>query len=87
MPEFPAEPGRFEAALQKEKRAMTMEIEKLVSSAPDWTDQTWVQRMDMAASLLYSHGYITSRQRQTVTQRIERQFKSAIASGKIVLSQ
>lgn len=58
-------------------------IHKLISVAPDWTDQTWTQRIDDAASLLYLNGYITMSQRAKISQKIERQYKDAIANGEI----
>ena len=63
---------------------MVMQIEKLISPAPDWTDQTWAQRMDAAASLLFLHGYIPQGTRAAITKRIEGQFQKAIDSGQIV---
>lgn len=61
-----------------------MKIEKIVSIAPDWENQTWGQRIDQAASLLFLHGYITSRQRMAVTTKLDKQYREGIASGKIV---
>lgn len=63
---------------------MSMPIQKLISPAIDWTDQTWAQRLDAAASLLFLHGYISQGARAQVTKRIEGQFERAIASGDIV---
>lgn len=49
---------------------MTMDITKLITAAPDWTDQTWAARMDAAASLLFLHGYIPQSQREKITRKI-----------------
>lgn len=64
-----------------------MDIEKLVSPAPDWTSETWAARMDQAASLLFVHGYISPSARSKITQRIEKQFRDGLASGAIVRAQ
>lgn len=64
---------------------MTMPIQKLITPAPAWTDQTWAARIDAAASLLFLHGYIPQSQREKITIKIERQFSDAIAAGDIVL--
>lgn len=61
-----------------------MDITKLITAAPDWTDQTWAARMDAAASLLFLHGYIPQSQREKITRKIEKQFADAIAAGEIV---
>ncbi len=61
-----------------------MEIETIVAPAVDWTGQTWAQRIDAAASLLFLHGYIPQSQRVKITQRLERQFSEGIAAGRIV---
>ena len=63
---------------------MPMQIEKMIGPAPDWTEQTWAQRIDAAASLLFLHGYIPQRQREKITQKINYQFQIAIDAGKIV---
>ena len=63
---------------------MVMQIEKLISPAVDWTGQTWAQRLDAAASLLFLHGYIPQSTRTAITKRIENQFERAIAAGQIV---
>lgn len=63
---------------------MAMQIEKLIADAPDWTGQTWAQRMDAAASLLFLHGYIPQGIRSAITKRIEGQFQRAIDGGQIV---
>ena len=62
---------------------MVMQIEKLISPAVDWTDQTWAQRLDAAASLLFLHGYIPQGTRSAITRRIEGQFQKAIDAGTI----
>ncbi|GLV28150.1 hypothetical protein TomTYG75_06740 [Sphingobium sp. TomTYG75] len=62
---------------------MAMPIEKLIGPAIDWTDQTWAQRLDAAASLLFLHGYIPQSTRSAITRRIEGQFQKAIDSGQI----
>ena len=62
---------------------MVMRIEKLIAPAADWTGQTWAQRIDAAASLLFIHGYIPQGARSAITKRIEGQFARAIASGQI----
>lgn len=63
---------------------MVMQIQKLIAPAVDWTGQTWAQRMDAAASLLFLHGYIAQGARAAITKRIERQFETAIKDGLIV---
>lgn len=63
---------------------MTMQIQRLISQAPAWTDESWAARIDQSASLLFVHGYITQSQRTKITQRIEKQFADAIAAGEIV---
>lgn len=63
---------------------MAMQIERLIEPAEDWTGQTWAQRMDAAASLLFLHGYIPQSARSAITKRIEGQFQRAIDSGKII---
>lgn len=63
---------------------MVMQIEKLIGSAPDWTGETWAQRIDAAASLLFLHGYIPQGTRSAITRRIEGQFQKAIDAGVIV---
>lgn len=63
---------------------MSMSVLQLIKPAPDWTDETWTQRMDAAASLLFLHGYITQGQRTKITHKIETQFKAAIEAGIIV---
>jgi len=60
-----------------------MDIFRLIDAAPDWMDQTWVQRMDECASVLYLHGYINQSARTKITEKIEKQFKTAIAEGRI----
>lgn len=60
-----------------------MKIEKLIAPAADWTDQTWAQRLDAAASLLFLHGYIPQSTRSAITKRIEGQFQKAIDAGVI----
>lgn len=60
-----------------------MDIETLVGPAPDWNGGSWANRMDQAASLLFLHGYITQGQRTKITQKIERQFRDGIDSGRI----
>lgn len=62
---------------------MVMQIERLIEPAIDWTGQTWAQRMDAAASLLFLHGYIPQSTRSAITKRIEGQFQKAIDSGQI----
>lgn len=61
-----------------------MKIETLVSPAVDWVGGTWVERIDQAASLLFCHGYITQRQREKITLKIERQFENGLRDGRIV---
>jgi len=61
-----------------------MEIERLVETAAELPGQTWAQRVDYAASLLFLHGYITTAQRRKVTLKLEKQFAEGIASGRIV---
>lgn len=63
---------------------MVMQIEKLIAPAVDWANQTWAQRLDEAASLLFLHGYIPQSTRASITKRIEGQFQRAIDSGQIV---
>ncbi|MEJ7933464.1 hypothetical protein WG907_04230 [Sphingobium sp. AN558] len=63
---------------------MTMPIERLIAAAPAWTDETWAQRLDAAASLLFLHGYIPQSTRAAITRRIEGQFQRAIENGDIV---
>lgn len=62
---------------------MVMPIEKLIAPAIDWTGQTWAQRLDAAASLLFLHGYIPQGARLAITKRIEGQFQKAIDGGQI----
>lgn len=61
-----------------------MEIEKLVSPAPDIVGDTWAQRLDYAASILFVHGYIPQGQREKITQKMEKQFEQGIKSGRII---
>lgn len=61
-----------------------MNIEGLIEAAPDWTDQTWAQRMDAAASLLFLHGYIPQSQRERIARKMNNQFADGIADGLIV---
>ena len=63
---------------------MVMQIEKLIAPAMDWTGQTWAQRLDEAASLLFLHGYIAQSTRAAITKKLEGQFQRAIESGQIV---
>ena len=60
-----------------------MEIEVLVQPAEKWTEGTWAYRIDLAASLLFLHGYITQTQRWRVTEKLEKQFRDGIAQGRI----
>ncbi len=61
-----------------------MDIEKLVELAPDLIGQTWAQRLDLAASLLFVQGYIPQSQRAKIANRMNKQFADGIASGRIV---
>lgn len=61
-----------------------MEITRLIAPAVDWTDQTWAQRVDAAASLLFVHGYISQSQRAKIADKMNAQFAKAIADGVIV---
>lgn len=61
-----------------------MDIQKLVSPAVDWTDQTWAQRVDQAGTLLFVQGFITAAQRTAITRKLEKLFADGIASGAIV---
>lgn len=61
-----------------------MDIETLVAPAADWTGQTWAQRMDQAASILFLHGYIPQSVRSRITAKLEKQFADGIAAGRIV---
>jgi hypothetical protein len=62
---------------------MSLDITKLVQPAIDWTGQTWAQRVDAAASLLFVHGYIPPSQRVKVTQKLDAQFRKGLADGLI----
>ena len=64
---------------------MEMHINKLVAPAVDWKDQTWAERLDHAASLLFCHGYIPLRQREKIARKLEKQFADALAKGDIVM--
>lgn len=61
-----------------------MDVVKQIEKAPDWCDQTWAQRLDMAASVLFIHGYITQSQRTKIANKMNAQFEKAIADGAIV---
>jgi hypothetical protein len=61
-----------------------MDIKELIAPAIDWTDQTWAQRLDMAASVLFLHGYITQSQRAKIADKMNAQFQKAIDNGEIV---
>jgi mannitol/fructose-specific phosphotransferase system IIA component (Ntr-type) len=61
-----------------------MDIQKLIEPAADWTGQHWAARIDQCASLLFLHGYITQSQRTKITEKLEKQFRDGLASGKIV---
>lgn len=61
-----------------------MEIEKLIQPAPDWSGDTWAGRVDQCASVLFLHGYISQRQRESITCKLEKQFQQGLASGRIV---
>ena len=61
-----------------------MDIETLVSPAADWKSETWGQRVDEAASLLFIHGYITESARRGVTKKLDKQYADGVASGRIV---
>ncbi len=63
---------------------MSMEIEKLVQPALDWTGESWGGRVDHAASFLFIHGYITQAQRAKVTQKLDKQYQDGLASGRII---
>lgn len=61
-----------------------IDITKLIEPAVDWSGQTWAQRLDAAASLLFVHGYINQSTRTKITQKIERQFAEGLKSGAII---
>lgn len=61
-----------------------MDITRLVEPAADWIDQTWAQRIDAAASLLFLHGYIPQSQRSKITDKMDSQFAKGLADGLIV---
>ena len=61
-----------------------MDIQKMVEPAKDWSDASWIDRIDRCASFLFLHGYITQAQRSKVTEKLERQVTQGLASGAIV---
>lgn len=61
-----------------------MHITKLVEPAPDLPGQTWAQRLDYAASILFLHGYIPQSVRSKITVKLEKQFADGIAKGESV---
>ena len=63
---------------------MAMEIEQLVKLAPDRIGDTWANRIDYAASLLFVQGYIPESQRKKIADKLNRQFEQGLASGRIV---
>lgn len=63
---------------------MVMPIEQMIAPAPDWAGETWAQRIDAAASLLFLHGYIPQSIRSKITQKIETQFRDALDQGRII---
>lgn len=60
-----------------------MKAEKLIEPALDWTGGTWGERVDAAASYLFLHGFITASTRASVTRKLEKEYRAALAEGRI----
>lgn len=42
----------------------------LLSTPPDWAHENWAERVDICASLLFTHGYITATERMKIARRL-----------------